>query len=274
MICPNCGSENRDDVSSCTNCGQRFGPRPNTAQQDNRDAADDAAQNLSHQDKPYSQDAPYSQTNFYSQDNNYSHGPYGSQQPNSGYGGDYSNYTPNNSSYGSNDTSYNPNDSSYSNNASYNPNGGSYGSYSSNYGPNNNSYSSNGTDYNPNGGYGPDNYNYGPQNMNGGYNQNPYQGPGGREPFNGMAVAALVIGIISAIPCCLFPYIGIPLNIVGLVLGIISRRKPFGRGMSIAGIVLNIIFLVLATVWLIVVLYIYFNIPAQTVYDVYQNYMY
>lgn len=249
MICPNCGSENKDDVSFCANCGQRFGPRPAASQQDmsktssqndnvsepdnnnfnnysdpngpytqTNTSDNDFSKNQSYyQDNPSPQDNPYYQNNYYGQ-NPYSNG----QQPN-----DY-----------------------------YNPNNGGYGPNDSHFGPNN---------YN----YGPNNY-----NPNGGYQQNPYQNQGGREPFNGMAIASLVIGIISVIPCCLFPYIGIPLNIVGLVLGIISRRKPFGRGMAIAGIVLNIIFLVFATVWLIVVLYIYVNIPAQSVYDAYQNFMY
>lgn len=105
------------------------------------------------------------------------------------------------------------------------------------------------------------NYNY----QNNGY-QPPYNN--GHQPYNGFAIAALVIGILSILPCCLFPYIGIPMNIVGLVLAIIGYKKPYGRGMAIASIVLNIVFLVLAIVWLIICFYIYANIDMNAYYNI------
>lgn len=89
-----------------------------------------------------------------------------------------------------------------------------------------------------------------------------------------LPLPALIIGILSILPCCLFPYIGIPMNIVGLVLGIIGYRKPYGRGMSIAAIVVNIIFLVLAIVWLVICLYIYANIDMNAYYQMFEDYMY
>ena len=60
-----------------------------------------------------------------------------------------------------------------------------------------------------------------------------------------MAIAALVLGIISAI-AWLFPICGLPVAIVGLILGFIARRSPARRTMATVGIVLCIIGLVLS----------------------------
>ena len=56
---------------------------------------------------------------------------------------------------------------------------------------------------------------------------------------NGMAVASLVLGIVSAV-CIFFGYfafIGIITGIVGLVLGVMAKKKQ-PCGMATAGIVL------------------------------------
>ena len=62
----------------------------------------------------------------------------------------------------------------------------------------------------------------------------------------GKAVASLVLGIISLLSWCL-PFIGLPVAIVGLVLGIKDRQSP-NRGMAIAGIVMSVIGLVLSLI--------------------------
>lgn len=49
---------------------------------------------------------------------------------------------------------------------------------------------------------------------------------------NGMAVASLILGIVSF---CIGPVTGI----VGLILGLVALRKPSGRGMAITGIILS-----------------------------------
>ena len=85
------------------------------------------------------------------------------------------------------------------------------------------------------------------------YNQ-PYQTPQYNNSYpvedssaNGMAIASLVLGIVSFF-CC-----GLPCSVVGLILGIISKkRKPENNGKATAGIVLSIIALVL---WAIVVIF-------------------
>lgn len=205
MICPNCGSENKDDATFCQFCGQRFGPKT--------DQTADA-------ENSKTEDTMYGEWNH--SDNNWN------GQPN-----------------------WNPNDG-----WNQNQQGWSGNSYQSNGYPNN-GY--------PNNGY--------PNNS---YQSNGYQQPwnNGSQRYNGFAIAALIIGILSILPCCLFPYIGIPMNIVGLVLGIIGYRKPYGRGMSIAAIVVNIIFLALAIVWLVICLYIYANIDMNAYYQMFEDYMY
>lgn len=77
----------------------------------------------------------------------------------------------------------------------------------------------------------------------GGYAQ-PYPAPAAPQQGGGLAIAALVLGIISLI-AWLLPICGFPVAIVGLILGFIGRRSPARRGMATAGIVLNIIGLVL-----------------------------
>ena len=77
----------------------------------------------------------------------------------------------------------------------------------------------------------------------------PEQPQGGK----GMAIASMVLGIVSIVVSCCYVYAAFVTGIIGLVLGIIALRKQApGRGMAIAGIVTSIISLVLAIVLLIV----------------------
>lgn len=63
-------------------------------------------------------------------------------------------------------------------------------------------------------------------------------------PGHGMAIASMVLGIISVVFCWVF-YFGIPCSIVGLVLGVIGKKKNSEAGatsgMATAGIVCSII---------------------------------
>lgn len=103
------------------------------------------------------------------------------------------------------------------------------------------------------------------------YGQNPYQqqpnpyGPGGypqqyggvppyfpqKPPSNGLAIAAMVLGIIS-IPGALFSFFDLPIAIVGLVLAIVALKKSkvlrgIGRGAAVTGLVTSLVGLMLAT---------------------------
>ena len=96
------------------------------------------------------------------------------------------------------------------------------------------------------------------------YQQQPYQQPippmqppmapvppPGPQGGKGLAVASMVLGIISLVCFCWW-YISVVAAIIGLILGIVSLRgqKP-GRGMAIAGIVTSAIGLVLMVIFLI-----------------------
>lgn len=51
----------------------------------------------------------------------------------------------------------------------------------------------------------------------------------------GFSIAALVLGIIALVLCCIW-YVSIPCGIIALILGIIGLKSS-KRGMSIAGII-------------------------------------
>ena len=59
----------------------------------------------------------------------------------------------------------------------------------------------------------------------------------------GRAIASFILGLLDLL-FWLLPILGIPIGIVGLVLGITSRDSP-RRGLAVAGIVMSIIGLVL-----------------------------
>ncbi|GIH94979.1 DUF4190 domain-containing protein [Planobispora siamensis] len=99
----------------------------------------------------------------------------------------------------------------------------SYDNHSGGYGP------PKGGGYGPPGGYGGG---YG----GGGYDPYGYGAPQPR-PNNGMAVAALVMGIAGLFVCGITSLVGIVLGHVSL--GQIKRTGEEGRGMAIAGLVLS-----------------------------------
>ena len=102
--------------------------------------------------------------------------------------------------------------------------------------------------YNPTPGYNP----------NPGYNPTPgYIPPQPPTPqqSNGMATASLVLGIITLAAFLGFftavtPFIGVATGVVGLILGIMARKKQ-PSSMSTAGIVLSVIGLAMCLIVLI-----------------------
>lgn len=66
------------------------------------------------------------------------------------------------------------------------------------------------------------------------------------EKNGGKAIASLILGGIGIFAWCL-PFLGYPVTIVGLVLGILGLKSP-RRGIAIAGIVLCSVFLIATTV--------------------------
>ena len=101
------------------------------------------------------------------------------------------------------------------------------------------------------------NYNYNQQNINqqgytppqhDGYGYQQYT-PYPQQPSQGMAIASLVLGIISivfALLTAMLPILAI-VPIIGIILGALHKSKhlPIGKGLSTAGIVTSIIGIVL-----------------------------
>lgn len=68
----------------------------------------------------------------------------------------------------------------------------------------------------------------------------------------GLAIASMVLGIISVVLFCI-PYIGIPCGVIALILGGVSlATKKGGKGMAIAGLVCGIIGIAVYVICLIV----------------------
>ncbi|WP_436756855.1 DUF4190 domain-containing protein [Streptosporangium sp. V21-05] len=113
----------------------------------------------------------------------------------------------------------------------------SYGNHSDGYGqpPGNGGHGSPGG-YDPSGGYGSPG-GYGAKGY-GGYD--PYRGYGAPPPTrgnNGMAVAALIMGIAGLFLCGLTSIVGVVLGHISM--GQIRRTGEEGRSMAIAGLVLS-----------------------------------
>lgn len=84
------------------------------------------------------------------------------------------------------------------------------------------------------------------------YGQNQYYNQPQRQGANKLAIASFVISILSVILCCCSPYVMIIGGITSITLAVLSKRDT-GRmhGLAIAGLVISIIFLVLAILTLI-----------------------
>ena len=92
-----------------------------------------------------------------------------------------------------------------------------------------------------------DDYNSAPQPP-----QQPPQTPQ-QPPNNGMAIAALVCGIVGLVFSLLGPFawVGIIVSIVGLILAVMAKKQiPPGQptGMATAGLVCSIVALALSTI--------------------------
>ena len=67
----------------------------------------------------------------------------------------------------------------------------------------------------------------------------------------GFSIAALVLGIIALVLCCIW-YVSIPCGIIALILGIMGLKSS-KRGMSIAGIITGVIGMILSIVLVIAI---------------------
>jgi hypothetical protein len=85
--------------------------------------------------------------------------------------------------------------------------------------------------------------------------ENSNQGGYVQVQSNGMAVASLVLGILSILFVWI-PFIGLVswvLAPIGLVLGLVALNKPFGRGLAIAGSICSGIGLLGCIGWVVLI---------------------
>lgn len=81
------------------------------------------------------------------------------------------------------------------------------------------------------------------------YQSPQYQGFKGNDS-KGMAIASMILGIVSIVLCCIW-YISLIAGIVGIVLGIMHNRKNEKSGMATAGIICSVIGIILTIAILI-----------------------
>lgn len=97
--------------------------------------------------------------------------------------------------------------------------------------------------------------NYAASNMGMNMGQ-PYMPDGyAQQESKGLAIASMVLGIVSLVVGCCLSFLGIPTAIAGLVTGIISLvKKKGGKGFAIAGVIMSAIAIVFIVIILIVTL--------------------
>ena len=75
---------------------------------------------------------------------------------------------------------------------------------------------------------------------------NPYVPVAPPEPGRALAIAGLIVGIISLFTW--LPFLGFPISIVGIILSAIGQRSVSRKGMAVAGLVLSIVTLILTLI--------------------------
>jgi hypothetical protein len=69
---------------------------------------------------------------------------------------------------------------------------------------------------------------------------------------NGLAVAALVTGIVGAVFAWLFAVVGLALGVVAVALGAVARRNGAGTGQATTGLWIGIAAIVMAIVNMVI----------------------
>lgn len=73
-----------------------------------------------------------------------------------------------------------------------------------------------------------------------------------KDPKKGLAIASLVLGIVSLVFGCAF-YLAIPCGIIAIILGAVSVKST-AKGMAIAGIILGSLGIVASVIFFIVLI--------------------
>jgi glycerol-3-phosphate acyltransferase PlsY len=77
----------------------------------------------------------------------------------------------------------------------------------------------------------------------------PAAAPAPASNTNGMAVASLVLGIVSLLTSWLW-FMGL-VPILGIVFGVLGMKKEEGKGMAIAGLIISIIAIVIMLIFFV-----------------------
>ena len=102
--------------------------------------------------------------------------------------------------------------------------------------------------------------NYSTGSYNSSYNADPQYGTvytpmtSPNPKADGFAVAGLVAGIIGACGCC-FPYVGLPVCLIGVIFSILGLKSQARKNMAIVALVISGVFLILNAVMLAAVIY-------------------
>lgn len=98
------------------------------------------------------------------------------------------------------------------------------------------------------------------QGYNGSNGYGGYDGYGypPRQPANGLAIAALVTGLIS-LCCCVCFYVSLPCAIAAIITAILSRKQGGMSAMAIIGLITGIIGMIIAAFMIMYVIYVMSN---------------
>lgn len=137
-----------------------------------------------------------------------------------------------------------------------------------NGGFNPNDMNNNNMNNNMNGGFNPNPMNNGgfnPNGMNGGFNPNGMNNMGGGP---GLAIASMVLGIVSVTICC-GGWIGLIAAILAIILGGVALKKQTrGRGMGIAGVACGIVGVVFYLLWSVFAVEYFENLFEDMMWDI------
>lgn len=67
----------------------------------------------------------------------------------------------------------------------------------------------------------------------------PYSAPipgGPAQPSKGLAITSMILGIVSIVACCYW-FLGVPLGIAAVVLGILALKQRQPRGFAVTGLI-------------------------------------
>ncbi len=84
---------------------------------------------------------------------------------------------------------------------------------------------------------------------------------------HGYAVASLVLGIVGLVSCCCYGLPAVVMGVIGLILGIMSRKHGNNEGISLAGVIISAISLGLGLVFGAIMVVAIFAAMEEVIYE-------